>query len=134
MVNYMVVARIGLRARPDAHIMKQKYHVKCTILSRSVDGIQVARKIGYRAVLKNNDTEVYIAKAGTGLDKKGFPLNPCEVLIRRYEDSKKTFKDTSRIPVGVMADRLNTPGVKEDHRLMMVRSDGSIWYDPTIWS
>lgn len=134
MVKYMVVSRTIFTGKPNAHIMKQKYHVKYTILSRSVDGIQAARKIGYRAVLKNNDTEVYIAKAGTGLDKKGFPLDHCEVLIRRYKDSKKTFKDTSRIPVGVMADRQNTPGVKEDHRLMMVRSDGSIWYDPTIWS
>lgn len=134
MVKYMVVSRTIFTAKPNANVWKQRRYVKCTMLSRSVDGIQAARKIGYRAVLKNNDTEVYIAKAGTGLDKKGFPLNPCEVLIRRYKDSKKTFKDTSRIPVGVMADRQNIPGVKEDHRLMMVRPDGSIWYDPTVWS
>lgn len=134
MVKYMVVSRTIFTGKPNAHIMKQRRYAKCTMLSRSVEGIQAARKIGYRAVSKNEDTEVYIAKSGSRLDKDGFPLDHCEILIRRYENSKKTFKNTSRIPVGIMADRQNTPGVREDRRLVMVRPDGSIWYDPTVWS
>ena len=134
MVKYMVVSRTIFTVKPNAHIMKQKRYVKCTMLSRSVEGIQAARKIGYRAVSKSEDTEVYIAKSDSRLNKNGFPLDHCEVLIHRYEESRKSVKSKSRIPVGIMADRQNTPGVREDRRLMMVRPDGSIWYDPTVWS
>lgn len=128
MVKYIVISRTRFVTRPNAYITKRGYYAKCTTLARNVEGIQAARKIGYRAVMKNKETEVYIAMAGSKLDVQGFPITgQREVLLHRYEDHGKKF-------VGIMADRQNTPGVKMDHRLVMVRPDGSIWYDSTVWS
>ena len=128
MVKYMVISRTRYAARPNAHLSKRGYRARCITLAKSVEGIQAARKIGYRAVMKNEDTEVYIALAGSELDVHGFPITgQREVLLHRYENRGEKF-------VGIMADRQHTPGVKMDRYIVMVRPDGSVWYDPTVWS
>lgn len=113
-------------------VVAKRHSKKGIILSKSAESIQKARAIGRKAILEEDQKhildsiEVYIAKATDTIDKNGIPDHIYEVLMHRFQNHK--------IFIGIMTDRMNVPGVSKERSLMMVNADGTIWYDPTIWS